>query len=445
MTQPPRIAVIGAGISGLAAAHSLRDAAAITLFEASHYFGGHAHTATIQLPRSAADPICVAHGVDTGFLVYNDRTYPNLIRLFAELGVETAPSEMSFSVQATRDGGSPLEWSGNNLGTVFAQRRNLVDPRFLGMLGDLLRFNRLTTRIAQAGTEGELAQPLGEFLDAHRFGTAFRDWYFLPMMGCIWSCPTTQMLAFPVATMIRFCHNHGLIQIANRPQWRTVQGGSRHYVEKIVADLEDKRLRTPVRRITRTGNGVLVATDEGGTERFDHVILATHSDQSLALLGDASPAEAATLGAIRYQPNHAVLHTDVAMLPRRCAAWAAWNYERAAAGERESGGVCLHYLLNLLQPLPWQQPVIVSLNPVREIERSQVMAEYDYDHPVLDLAAIRAQAEVPALQGQRNTWFAGAWMGYGFHEDGLKAGLAAAEGLRARLSADDATAARHAA
>jgi predicted NAD/FAD-binding protein len=445
MTQPPRIAVIGAGISGLAAAHSLRDAAAITLFEASHYFGGHAHTATIQLPRSRTDPVCVAHGVDTGFLVYNDRTYPNLIRLFAELGVETALSEMSFSVQATRDGGGPLEWSGNNLGTVFAQRRNLVDPRFLGMLGDLLRFNRLTTRIAQAGTEGELAQPLGEFLDAHRFGTAFRDWYFLPMMGCIWSCPTSQMLAFPVATMIRFCHNHGLIQIANRPQWRTVQGGSRHYVEKIVAGLEDKRLRTPVRRITRTGNGVLVATDEGGTERFDHVILATHSDQSLALLGDASPAEAATLGAIRYQPNHAVLHTDVAMLPRRCAAWAAWNYERAAAGERESGGVCLHYLLNLLQPLPWQQPVIVSLNPVREIERSQVMAEYDYDHPVLDLAAIRAQAEVPALQGRRNTWFAGAWMGYGFHEDGLKAGLAAAEGLRARLLPADGATARHAA
>jgi len=327
---------------------------------------------------------------------------------------------------------------------VFAQRRNLADPRFLGMLADLLRFNRLTTRIAQAGTEGELAQPLGQFLDAHRFGTAFRDWYFLPMMGCIWSCSTAQMLAFPVATMIRFCHNHGLIQIANRPQWRTVRGGSCHYVEKIVAGLEDKRLRTPVRRITREDDGVLVATD-AGTERFDHAILATHSDQSLAMLGDASPAEAAVLGAIRYQPNHAVLHTDVAMLPRRCTAWAAWNYERAAAGERESGGVCLHYLLNLLQPLPWQQPVIVSLNPVREIERSQVMAEYDYDHPVLDLAAIRAQAEVPALQGRRNTWFAGAWMGYGFHEDGLKAGLAAAEGLRARLSAGDATAARHAA
>jgi hypothetical protein len=233
--------------------------------------------------------------------------------------------------------------------------------------------------------------------------------------------------------MIRFCHNHGLIQIANRPQWRTVRGGSRHYVEKIVAGLSDTRLNTPVRRITRSGVGVRVATD-AGTEHFDHVVLATHCDQSLALLGGASPAEAAVLGAIRYQANHAVLHTDAAVLPQRRSAWAAWNYERAAAGERESGRVCLHYLLNKLQPLPWAQPVVVSLNPVREIQRSQVMAEYDYDHPVLDLAAIRAQAEVPALQGQRNTWFAGAWMGYGFHEDGLKAGLAAAQGLRAHLA-----------
>jgi len=442
MTQPTRIAVIGAGISGLAAAHTLRDAAAVTLFEASDYFGGHAHTATIELARSPVDATRVAHGVDTGFLVYNDRTYPHLIRLFSDLGVETAESDMSFSVQATRDDGRPLEWSGNNLDTVFAQRRNLFDARFLGMLRDLLRFNRLTTRIAEAGTEGELAQPLGEFLDANRFGAAFRDWYFLPMMGCIWSCSTTQMLAFPVATMIRFCHNHGLIQIANRPQWRTVRGGSRNYVEKIVAGLPDKRLNTPVRRITRTENGVLLATD-AGSERFDHVVLATHSDQSLAMLGDASPAESAVLGAIRYQPNHAVLHTDAAVLPRHRSAWAAWNYERAAVGERESGRVCLHYLLNKLQPLPWEQPVVVSLNPVREIQRSQVMAEYDYDHPVLDLAAIRAQAEVPALQGQRNTWFAGAWMGYGFHEDGLKAGLAAAAGLRARLSpGSDATARR---
>ncbi len=432
------VAVIGAGISGLAAAHSLRNAAAVTLFEAGDYFGGHAHTVDIRLPRSAQDATPVSHGVDTGFLVYNDRTYPNLIRLFADLGVETALSEMSFSVQATRPGGGALEWSGNNIGTVFAQRRNLFDGKFLGMLRDLLRFNRLTTRIAEAGNERELAQPLDEFLTAHRFGDAFRDWYFLPMMGCIWSCPTAQMLQFPVATMIRFCHNHGLIQIANRPQWRTVAGGSRQYVEKIIAGLADKRLSTPVRRVTRTAHGVLVSTD-AGTERFDHVVLATHSDESLAMLGDASDDEAAVLGAIRYQPNHAVLHIDASVLPQRTSAWAAWNYERAATGKREADGVCLHYLLNKLQPLPWAQPVIVSLNPVRPIARNQVMAEYDYAHPVFDLAAIRAQDDVVGLQGRRNTWFAGAWMGYGFHEDGLKAGLAAADGVRARLGAPSAS------
>ncbi|MDM0039494.1 FAD-dependent oxidoreductase [Variovorax sp. J22G21] len=431
MTKPhPTVAVIGAGISGLAAAHALRADTRVSLFEAGDYFGGHAHTVELELPVAAGQRP-VRHGVDTGFLVYNDRTYPHLIALFAELGVETAASEMSFSVQAHRPDGQRLEWSGNNLSTVFAQRRNLLDGRFLGMLADLLRFNRLTTRIAEASTENELAQPLRDFLDAHRFGAAFRDWYFLPMMGCIWSCPTQQMLAFPVATMIRFCHNHGLLQIADRPQWRTVRGGSRHYVEKIVAGLDDARLGTPVRRITRTANGVLIATDNG-TERFDHVVLAAHSDQSLALLADASPAERATLGAIRYQPNRAVLHTDASVLPQRRAAWAAWNYE--AANATDSPQVCLHYLLNKLQPLPWQQPVVVSLNPQRPIARSQVMAEYDYSHPVFDLAALRAQADVQQLQGRRNTWFAGAWMGYGFHEDGLKAGLAAAAGVRRRLA-----------
>ena len=426
------VAVIGGGIAGLSAAYALRDVAAVTLFEAGDYFGGHAHTADLTLPDAQGQP--VTHGVDTGFLVYNERTYPQLIRLFAELKVDTAASDMSFSVQAPRGAGGHLEWSGNNLSTVFAQRRNIANPRFLGMLADLLRFNRLTTRIAEAGTENELAQPLRDFLDAHRFGTAFREWYFLPMMGCIWSCPTQQMLAFPVATMIRFCHNHGLLQIADRPQWRTVRGGSKHYVDKLVAGLDDARLGTPVRRITRTAHGVLIATDHG-TERFDHVVLAAHSDQSLALLADASPAEQATLGAIRYQPNRAVLHTDASVLPQRHAAWAAWNYE--ADGANDSTQVCLHYLLNKLQPLPWQQPVVVSLNPLRPIARSQVMAEYDYSHPVFDLAALRAQADVQQLQGRRNTWFAGAWMGYGFHEDGLKAGLAAAAGLRRRFASGD--------
>ncbi|MET0543609.1 MAG: FAD-dependent oxidoreductase [Variovorax sp.] len=440
-SAPATVAVIGAGISGLAAAHALRHHARVTLFEAGDYFGGHAHTAQITLPSRVGSTALVSHGVDTGFLVYNDRTYPELIALLAELGVETAASDMSFSVQAERAPGKRLEWSGNSLATVFAQRRNLVDGRFLGMLADLLRFNRLTTRIALAGSEGELSQPLAAFLDQNRFGAAFRDWYFLPMMACIWSCPTQQMLAFPVSTMIRFCHNHGLLQIADRPQWRTVKGGSQHYVEKIVAGLDEARLSTPVRRVTRTPHGVLVATDTG-TERFDEVVLATHSDQSLAMLADPSPAERTTLGSIRYQANRAVLHTDASVLPRNRSAWAAWNYE--AAAHAESPQVCLHYLLNKLQPLPWEQPVMVSLNPLRPVARSQVMAEYDYEHPVFDLAALRAQADVKQLQGQRNTWFAGAWMGYGFHEDGLKAGLAAAAGLRARL-ADARTDARQAA
>ncbi|MDI3381979.1 NAD(P)/FAD-dependent oxidoreductase [Xenophilus aerolatus] len=433
---PRRIAVVGAGISGLAAAHALRHEAHVTLFEAEPRLGGHANTVDVTLP---VDGVPVTHGVDTGFLVYNDRTYPQLIALFAALGVDTAESDMSFSVQAPRPGRSPLEWSGSNLATVFAQPSNLLSPRFLGMLADLLRFNRLTTRIALDGTDAERAEPLGEFLDRHRFGSAFREGYFLPMVGCIWSCPTAQMLQFPVATLIRFCHNHGLLQVADRPQWRTVRGGSRHYVRRIAAALDQAGAEihtgSPVRRLLRTAEGVLVHTD-AGTRRFDQLVLATHSDQALALLGsDADDRERAVLGAIRYHRNRAVLHTDTAVLPRRRAAWAAWNYERAGDAAQESGGVCLHYLINRLQPLPWSQPVIVSLNPVRPVARTAVMAEFDYAHPVFDLAALRAQAEVPALQGLRNTWFAGAWMGYGFHEDGLKAGLAAAEGVRQRLAA----------
>jgi predicted NAD/FAD-binding protein len=427
------VAVIGGGIAGLSAAYALRDSAAVTLFEAGDYFGGHAHTADLTLPDDNGQP--VTHGVDTGFLVYNERTYPQLIRLFAELKVDTAASDMSFSVQAPRGAGGRIEWSGNNLSTVFAQRRNIADPRFLGMLADLMRFNRLTTRIASAGSEAELAQTLGDFLDAHHFGTAFRDWYFLPMTGCIWSCPTAQMLAFPVATMIRFCHNHGLLQIADRPQWHTVRGGSRHYVDKLVAELFDARLSTPVRRITRVPHSVLVATDRG-TERFDKVVLATHADVSLALLGDAGAAECAVLGAIRFQPNRAVLHTDASVMPSRRAAWAAWNYEAGDGHGGDGAPVCLHYLLNKLQPLPWTQPVIVSLNPLRDIERSRVMAEYTYAHPVFDLPAMRAQHDIAALQGQRNTWFAGAWTGYGFHEDGLKSGLAVATGVRSRLQGE---------
>ena len=421
-----RVAIVGSGISGLAAAHQLNGQADVTLFEAGDYFGGHTHTVDVTLPTPHGE---VTHGVDTGFLVFNERTYPNLIALLAELNVPTAKSDMSFSVQvpgARR--GRPLEWSGTSLSSLFAQRGNLVNPRFLGMLRDLLRFNALTTRIALANEEAALVQPLGEFLTTHRFGEAFRDWYFLPMLGCIWSCPTDQMLQFPVATVIRFCHNHGLSQVSNRPQWHTVTGGARNYVEKIVSGIADKRLNSPVRRIQRDAAGVRVVTD-AGAEHFDRLVLATHSDQALALLADATPHEREVLGAIRYQPNRAVLHTDASVLPESRRAWAAWNYERAPENGRESAGVCLHYLINQLQPLPFSQPVVVSLNPLREIEAKHVIGAYDYDHPVFDLPAIRAQALVPQLQGKQHTWFCGAWTGYGFHEDGLKSGLAAAKQL----------------
>ena len=412
-----KVAIVGSGISGLAAAHTLAGQADITLYEASAWFGGHTHTVDVTLPTSKGP---VTHGVDTGFLVYNERTYPRLIELFASLRVTTVKSDMSFSVQvpgAFR--GGPLEWSGSSLSTVFAQRANLCRPRFLRMLRDLLRFNRLATALAQSGEESGMLQPVGEFLVENRFSDEFRDWYLLPMIGCIWSCPTDQMLSFPVATLVRFCHNHGLLQVADRPQWWTVAGGARTYVEKIVAGIQDRRLKTPVRRVIRTAAGVNVVTDSG-TERFDHVVMATHPDQALEVLADVSSQEADVLGAIRYQRNRAVLHTDTSVLPRHRNAWAAWNYESGPAGQAQQ--VCLHYWLNRLQPLPWTQPVLLSLNPLRDISRNQIMGEYDYDHPVFDRAAIEAQAGVAQLQGQRRTWFCGAWTGYGFHEDGLKAG-----------------------
>lgn len=441
-----KVAIVGSGISGLAAAHTLAGQVHVTLFEAADYFGGHTHTVDLTLPVAG---VPVTHGVDTGFLVFNQRTYPELIALFAALNVETAASEMSFSVQAHgTSAGRTLEWSGSNINTVFAQRRNLLRADFWSMLRDLMRFNALTSGLANGGlNDGQAVahQTVGQFLREQRFGRPFCDWYFLPMMACIWSCPTEQMLQFPLATMVRFCHNHGLIQVRNRPPWRTVRGGAKHYVDKIVRMVDDARLRTPVLSIDRTphGRGVTIRTAHG-PEQFDKLILATHSDQSLALLGQPESMERQVLGAIRYQPNHAVLHTDVSMLPSRTSAWAAWNYESAAPTANlapVAPVVCLHYLLNRLQPLPWSQPVIVSLNPLREISRYHIMGEYSYAHPVLDLAAIRAQAEVHRIQGRRDTYFCGAWMGYGFHEDGLKAGTQAARQLLRELHAPMALAA----
>lgn len=434
-----RVAIIGSGVAGLGAAHALRGKAEISLFEAGDYFGGHAHTVDITLARGGhsgqgndADE-SITHGVDTAFLVCNERTYPRFLALLDELGVVKAPSDMSFSVQSQLNG-RPLVWSGSSLNTVFAQRRNLISPAFWGMLRDLLRFNRITTQMATTPADAAdhehaaaMAQPLGEFLRQHQFGAAFCQGYLLPMLACIWSCPTEQMLQFPVATLVHFCHNHGLLQIANRPQWYTVAGGSRQYVERITSKLERKYLRTPVLRISSQADGQYVHTAQG-IGRFDKVIIATHTDQALAMLDAPSAAEQRVLGAIRYQNNRAVLHTDASHLPPLRSAWSAWNYERAA--EQPAGDearVCLHYWLNTLQPLPWQTPVVVSLNPLRPIAPEHVLGEYDYAHPVLDMAAIAAQAQLPSLQGTHNRYYCGAWAGYGFHEDGLRTGQQAAE------------------
>jgi predicted NAD/FAD-binding protein len=420
-----KIAVIGAGISGLSCAYRLAQAAAdVTLLEAGNYFGGHSNTVDVTLDGAS-------FGVDTGFLVFNDRTYPNLIKLFDELDVDTAPSEMSFSVKLPLASGAMLEWAGANLDTVFAQRANLLRPRFLRMLGDIMRFNREASAMAQGAAMPDAA--LGHWLDQQGYSAQFRNWYLLPMAACIWSCPSDQMLAFPLSTFVRFCHNHGLLQVSGRPQWRTVRGGSRKYVDKMLAAIPSCRLNSPVRSVLRGSGGaraVRIETD-AGVEHFDQVVVACHSDQALALLGDARADERDLLSAIRYQQNRAVLHTDASCLPARRKAWSAWNYQSSAAATPD---VCVHYLLNMLQPLPCTTPVIVSLNPIDAPDPARVLASFDYAHPVFDQAAVAAQGALAQIQGAQNTWFAGAWTGYGFHEDGLKSGLAVAASLTSLMA-----------
>jgi predicted NAD/FAD-binding protein len=418
-----RIAVVGAGIAGLGSAWLLhRQGHAVTLFESAPELGGHTHTVDITLDGVTAP-------VDTGFLVYNDRTYPHLIALFAELGIESVASEMSFSVRNDAVG---LEWAGTSIAALFAQPRNALRPPFWRMLSDILRFNRETT--AMVARDALWTISLGEYLEAEHYSAPFRDWYLLPMAGAIWSAPRRDILDFPLPTFARFCHNHGLLQIADRPTWRTVRGGGRSYVAKIAATLPDVRVATPVTAVRRTPAGVTISS-AGRAETFDEVVLACHSDQALALLADPSTHETQLLSGIRYQPNRVLLHTDAALLPRSRRAWAAWNYLATgdAGGERP---VAVSYLINKLQPLPFARPVIVTLNPPFEPDPATVLQAFEYAHPLLDGRALAAQTSFVHLQGERHTWFAGAWLGYGFHEDGLKSAHAVAAGIASRRPTD---------
>ena len=401
-----KIAVIGSGISGLSAAWLLHPAHEVTLHEAAGYLGGHTNTVDITLDG-------ITYPVDTGFLVHNDLTYPNLIRLFEHLGVETHASDMSFSVQLPE---VDIEWAGTDINTLFGQRRNLLRPSFWLMVKEILRFNAQANQLLARAQTGALS--LGHLLDKEGYSRRLREWYLLPMAAAIWSSSPREILDFPAETFLRFCINHRLLQIEGRPQWRSILGGGRRYVEKMAESL-NVRLNSPVFRVVRHAQGVTVHS-AGETETYDAVIFATHPPETLRMLVDASPLEQQILGSVTYQPNEAILHTDHRFLPQRESLWSAWNY--LSTGDH-SDSVCVTYLLNKLQRLPFDTPVMVTLNPPAAHKPTGEIAGFHYAHPVLDQPAIAAQRMLPQIQGQQRSWFCGAWCGYGFHEDGLKSAL----------------------
>ncbi len=416
-----RIAIIGSGISGMAAAWLLSRHHEVTLFEKDGHVGGHSNTVTVGDDRLGDIP------VDTGFIVYNEVNYPNLVALFEHLDVPTRPTDMSFSV--SMDDGD-FEYSGSGPGGLLAQPRNLLRPRLWNMLRDVLRFYRAAPAVLDRPDAETLT--LGDVLREGGYGDAFVHDHILPMGAAIWSTPMSRMLDYPAAAFVRFLANHGLLSLRGRPQWRTVRGGSREYVTRLVAPFADRiRLDTPVKAVTRTTDGARVEDHQGNTETFDHVILATHADQALALLSDAGDDERRMLGAFRYQPNTAVLHTDSAYMPRRRRAWACWNYlsRNGAAAVDGEETLCVTYWMNALQSLTSSAPLFVTLNPPTPPAPDKVLRSFPYEHPVFDPAADRMRTEIWGLQGRRGTWFCGAYLGDGFHEDGLQAGLAVAEAL----------------
>ncbi len=412
-----KIAIVGSGIAGNVVARQLHREHEITVFEAAAHAGGHSHTHDVEQAGRH-------YAVDTGFIVFNDWTYPKFIELLGELGVASQESSMSFSV---RDEASGLEYNGTSLNTLFAQRSNLLRPSFLGMIRDILRFNREAPALLdQPG--GEL--PLGEVLARGRYGRAFVERYIVPMGAAIWSTDPASMQRFPARFFVRFLHNHGMLSVNARPAWRVIRGGSARYVEKLTAPYRDRiRLRTPVEWLRRLPGSVIVKARGSEAERYDAVFLACHSDQALALLADASAAERAVLGAIPFQANEAVLHTDTRLLPRKRLAWAAWNCHLL----RDSGApVALTYNMNILQGLDAREPLLVTLNRGDAIDPAKVIKRITYHHPRFTPEGVAAQARQAELNGTLNTYYCGAWWRHGFHEDGVVSARAALDHFQAR-------------
>ena len=401
-----KIAVVGSGISGLSAAWLLNPRHQVTLYEAADYLGGHTNTVDVTLDG-------MTYPVDTGFLVHNDLTYPNLIQLFEHLGVQTHATDMTFSVsQPAMD----IEWAGSSLATVFAQKKNLMRLQFWRMLLEIISFNSRSHKLLAWSEQRRVT--LGGLLDEYSYSSSFRQGYLLPMAAAIWSSSPSEILGFPASTFLRFCINHRLLQIEGRPEWRSISGGGRTYVKKMAESL-DVRLNHPVEEVVRE-KGKVNLTSRGETVTYDAVIFATHAPETLRMMKDADTREQALLGSVRYQPNLAVLHTDRRFLPQRESLWSAWNY--LSLGE-EGRSVCVTYLLNHLQNLPFDTPLMVTLNPPEDMAPRGEIARFDYDHPIFDQAAIDAQSRLESIQGSNSTWYCGAWCGYGFHEDGLKSAL----------------------